>query len=212
MTLDIQYETDKQLPIDYEPLIIQVVNSALDYVDCPYEVELNVTLTDNEEIHKINREFREIDRPTDVLSFPMLEYEKPGDFKWLEENEDQLDDCFNPETGELLLGDIVISVEKVLEQAKEYGHSNERELGFLIAHSMLHLFGYDHMEEQERVVMEKKQEDILQKDTYVIIKTRNVKLQQIKHPKKYSLCLFAKMEVTLLPARCNILHALSITN
>ena len=162
MTLDIQYETDKQLPIDYEPLIIQVVNTALDYVDCPYEVELNVTLTDNEEIHKINREFREIDRPTDVLSFPMLEYEKPGDFKWLEENEDQLDDCFNPETGELLLGDIVISVEKVLEQAKEYGHSNERELGFLIAHSMLHLFGYDHMEEQERVVMEKKQEDILQ--------------------------------------------------
>ena len=69
---------------------------------------------------------------------------------------------FNPETGELLLGDIMISVEKVREQAAAYGHSEERELGFLVAHSMLHLFGYDHMEDEEREVMEKKQEEILQ--------------------------------------------------
>lgn len=162
MTLDIQYETDKTLPVDYEPLITKVVNAALDYEKCPYEVELNVTLTDNEEIHKINNEFRQIDRPTDVLSFPMLDYETPGNFDWLEADEETLDDCFNPESGELLLGDIVISVEKVISQAKEYGHSVERELGFLVAHSMLHLFGYDHMEEDERVVMEQKQEEILQ--------------------------------------------------
>lgn len=162
MTLDIQYETNKELPVDYESLITQVVHAALDYADCPYEVELNVTLTDNEEIHKINHQFRQIDRPTDVLSFPMLEYETPGDFTWLEEMEDELEDCFNPETGELLLGDIVISVEKVISQAEEYGHSKERELGFLVAHSMLHLFGYDHMEEDERVIMEQKQEEILQ--------------------------------------------------
>ena len=162
MTLDIQYETEITIPVDYEPLIIKVVNAALDYAQCPYEVELNVTLTDNAEIHKINQEFRGIDRPTDVLSFPMLEYEAPGDFTWIEENEENLDDCFDPESGELLLGDIVISVEKVVAQANEYGHSLERELGFLVAHSMLHLFGYDHMEEDERIIMEAKQEEILQ--------------------------------------------------
>lgn len=162
MTLDIQYETEITISVDYEPLIIKVVNAALDYAQCPYEVELNVTLTDNAEIHKINQEFRGIDRPTDVLSFPMLDYETPGDFTWLEENEENLADCFDPETGELLLGDIVISVEKVIAQANEYGHSVERELGFLVAHSMLHLFGYDHMEEEERIIMERKQEEILQ--------------------------------------------------
>ena len=161
MTIDIQYETEKELGIPYETLIQDVVNTALDYVECPYEVELNITLTDNEEIHKINKEFREIDRPTDVLSFPMIEYELPGDFAWIEEDELAAEDCFNPETGELLLGDIVISVEKVIEQAREYGHSLERELGFLVAHSILHLVGYDHMEEEERRVMEHKQEEIL---------------------------------------------------
>ena len=161
MTLDIQYETQKQLPVDYEEIITKVVNASLDYQKCPYEIELNVTLTDNEEIHKINKEFRDIDRPTDVLSFPMIEYQEAGDFAWLEEHEEELDDCFNPETGELVLGDIVISVEKVIVQAQEYGHSLERELGFLVAHSMLHLFGYDHMEDDERIVMEQKQEEIL---------------------------------------------------
>lgn len=162
MTLDIQYETEQTLPLNYETLITSVVEAALEYANCPYEVELNVTLTDNEEIQIINRDFRDMDRPTDVLSFPMLDYEIAGDFSWLEEQEEELDDCFNPESGELLLGDIVISVEKVKEQANEYGHSLERELGFLVAHSMLHLFGYDHMEEDERIVMEKKQEEILQ--------------------------------------------------
>ncbi len=75
--------------------------------------------------------------------------------------EDDSEDYFNPETGELLLGDIVISVEKVIEQAQKYGHSRERELAFLVAHSMLHLFGYDHIKESEREKMEKKQEEIL---------------------------------------------------
>ena len=75
--------------------------------------------------------------------------------------EEQSEDYFNPETGELLLGDIVISIDKVDEQAEKYGHSKERELAFLVAHSMLHLCGYDHMEDDERLVMEKKQEEIL---------------------------------------------------
>lgn len=157
MTIDIAYETDIQLGIEYEAIINQVVLAAIDYEKCPFECEVNVVLTDNTEIHQINKEYRQIDRATDVLSFPMVEYEYPSDFDQVEE----MEDCFHPETGELLLGDIMISVEKVKEQAEAYGHSLERELGFLIAHSMLHLFGYDHMEDEERVIMESRQTDIL---------------------------------------------------
>ncbi|SES98523.1 rRNA maturation RNase YbeY [[Clostridium] polysaccharolyticum] len=157
MTVNIEYETEKELNIPYEEIINKVINEAADYAELPYEAELNVLLTDNESIHQINLETREMDRPTDVLSFPALEYNEPGDFSII--SEDSYD--FNPDTGELMLGDIVISVEKVIEQANAYGHSEERELGFLVAHSMLHLFGYDHMEEDERIVMEKKQEEIL---------------------------------------------------
>jgi len=88
----------------------------------------------------------------------MLSYDVPGDFCFLD-NEDNND--FNPDTGEALLGDIIISVDKVFEQAESYGHSVEREYAFLITHSMLHLFGYDHMNEEEAKVMESKQKDIL---------------------------------------------------
>ena len=116
----------------------------------PYEVQVNLLLTMNDEIHEMNRDFRNIDRATDVLSFPMLEYETPGDFSHFESEED----CFDSETGELLLGDIVISKEKVIAQAEEYGHSVKREYAFLIAHSVLHLSGYDHMEEEERIEMD----------------------------------------------------------
>lgn len=158
MTIQIEYEAEKKLNLPYETIIREVVLAALDYEACPYEAEVNVLLTDDEEIHRINREFRGIDRDTDVLSFPMADYEQPAEFEKLEERPE---DYFNPETGELLLGDIVISVDKVEEQAEKYGHSEARELAFLTAHSMLHLFGYDHMEEEERLVMEKKQEAIL---------------------------------------------------
>ncbi|MCA5011232.1 rRNA maturation RNase YbeY, partial [Clostridioides difficile] len=82
---------------------------------CPYEAEVNVLITDNEDIRQINNEYRNIDNPTDVLSFPMIEYERPSDFEYLE---DAADDCFHPETGELLLGDIVISIDKVEDQAE----------------------------------------------------------------------------------------------
>lgn len=158
MTLEIEYETETRLELPAEEIITQVVKEALRYENCPYDIELNVLLTDNAAIQKINREQRNIDAPTDVLSFPMIEYETPADFSVVEE---QVEDSFNPETGELLLGDIVISVDKVLEQAESYGHSARRELAFLVAHSMLHLFGYDHMEDEERLVMEKKQSEIL---------------------------------------------------
>lgn len=164
MTIQIEYEAKRPWDLEYEPIIREVVTAALDYEKCPYEAEVNVLLTDNEEIRRLNREFRQIDRETDVLSFPMGDFEKPSDFERLEE---QSEDYFNPETGELLLGDIVISVDKVEEQAAAYGHSQERELAFLVAHSMLHLCGYDHMEDEERIVMERKQEEILSQRGYV---------------------------------------------
>lgn len=158
MTLFFEEEGDLKLPLECETLAKEVIDAAIDYVDCPYESEVNLLLTMNEEIHEMNRNFREIDRATDVLSFPMVDYEEAGNFDFLEDAVEY----FNPETGELMLGDIVISKEKVISQAEEYGHSVEREYAFLIAHSMLHLFGYDHMEEAERIVMEEKQKEILE--------------------------------------------------
>lgn len=159
-TASIYYEEEGSicLPFDPEPTARTVIEEALEYEGCPYETEVNLLLTTDEEIHAMNREFRQIDAPTDVLSFPMLEYEAPGDFSGFEDQEAS----FHPESGELLLGDIVISKDKVLKQAEEYGHSPKREFAFLIAHSMLHLFGYDHMEEDERLVMEQKQREILE--------------------------------------------------
>lgn len=162
MTIHIEYETEIGLKLDYEQIIRQVIAASADYEKCPYEAEVNVVLTDNEAIREINREHRNVDCPTDVLSFPMIEYDVPSDFAGLEAKMDaNPEDYFNPDTGELLLGDIVISVEKVIEQAEKYGHSEERELAFLIAHSMMHLFGYDHMEEEEAAVMEAKQRIVL---------------------------------------------------
>lgn len=158
MTIQFDYETDKRPEADYEQVVTDVINQAMDYENCPYEAEINVLLTDNDGIHEINKEYRQVDAPTDVLSFPMVEYEVPGEFDFLEE---QGEDCFNPETGELLLGDIILSVDKIKEQAYNYGHAEKRELAFLVAHSMLHLFGYDHMEPEEAKVMETKQEEIL---------------------------------------------------
>lgn len=158
MTLLFEEEGSLKLPLECEALAGKVIEAAIDYVDCPYEAEVNLLLTMNDEIHEMNRNFREIDHATDVLSFPMVDYEEAGNFEFLEDAMEY----FNPETGELMLGDIVISKEKVVSQAEEYGHSVEREYAFLIAHSMLHLFGYDHMEEEERIVMEEKQKEILE--------------------------------------------------
>ena len=158
MTVTIERESDIPLPFSELEVAEAVITETLDFEDCPYEVQVNIILTNNEEIRQINLEQRGIDAPTDVLSFPMIEYAYPSDFTVLEA--DGMDN-FDPDTGELMLGDIVISVDKVIEQAEKYGHDAKREYAFLIAHSMLHLFGYDHMDELERETMEHKQEDIL---------------------------------------------------
>ena len=157
MTITIENETEISFDFDYEALIRTVAEAVLDYEECPYEASLEVVLTDNEGIREVNRNARGIDSPTDVLSFPMAYYESPKDYDGL----DAQDDVFDPETGEYLLGSMMISCEKVLSQAEEYGHSAKRELAFLTAHSMLHLLGFDHMEEQERETMENEQRIIL---------------------------------------------------
>lgn len=159
MTLNYENESGRTLPFDPMELADKVICAALDYEECPYEAELNLLLTDEEGICTINREMRGIDSPTDVLSFPMLNYAMPGDFSFLEK--DEL--AFNPESGELVFGDIVVCVNRVFMQAEEYSHSAVREYAFLIAHSMLHLCGYDHMNPEEARIMEQRQEDILQK-------------------------------------------------
>lgn len=133
-------------------LIEKCLVKALEFEEFEYDTEINLLFIDNDGIKEINREYRNIDRATDVLSFPMLEEE---DGSLVIYDEDFIDDC-------VLLGDIVISLERAGEQAEEYGHSIEREIGFLAVHSVLHLLGYDHErgEEEEREMFSK-QEKIL---------------------------------------------------
>lgn len=159
MSLYMEEEGSEHLPFDTEETARLVIEAALGSEGCPYNAEINLLLTTNEDIQEMNQMFRHINKVTDVLSFPMQEYETPGDFSHMEESAGS---CFNLETGELILGDIVISKERVVSQAKDYGHSSRREYAFLVAHSMLHLFGYDHIEEEERLVMERKQREILE--------------------------------------------------
>lgn len=158
MTFYIDKECNMEFPFDIESVAKMVMEKALEYVNCPYDAEINLLITDNEGIRQYNRDYRNIDRETDVLSFPNVDYEIPGDFSHVEES---FEDYFDPDSGSLLLGDMIISAPKVFEQAKAYGHSEKREFAFLIAHSMLHLCGYDHMEDEERIEMEKHQEAIL---------------------------------------------------
>ncbi len=129
------------------------VKTSLEYMDFPQKSEISVMFVDNEEIRKLNHEHRDIDRATDVLSFPLFEYDEDGAI--IEEDLD-----FSP-CGEMMLGDIVISLERAKEQAEEYGHSFEREIGFLTVHSMLHLFGFDHMTPEDEEEMFTYQTEIL---------------------------------------------------
>lgn len=159
MTVHLELECTPGWDFDMEAVARLVTEAVLDAEKCPYEAEVGITLTSNEEIRLINREQRGIDSPTDVLSFPMTQFPQAGDFEVLEE--DEYMDSFHPDTGELMLGDIIISVDRVEAQAQDYGHSLKREYAFLIAHSMLHLIGYDHMEPDEAALMEQKQDAIL---------------------------------------------------
>lgn len=158
MNLYLENETDVSFPFSVEDTARLVCEAVLEQEGCPYETQVSIVLTDSAGIRELNREYRGMDRETDVLSFPNVDFRQEGVF---DIDEDSEADYFDPETGELVLGDIMICVDKVSRQAREYGHSQRREYAFLVAHSMLHLCGYDHMEEEERLRMERRQEEIL---------------------------------------------------
>ncbi len=144
----------------YIDLISKVTQHILLSEGCTYDSEVSVILTDDEEIRQTNLSFREIDKATDVLSFPNFDFNTPANFSILKDYENDFD-YFNPENKAFYLGDIMISDVKARLQAEEYGHSYTREFAFLIAHSILHLIGYDHMTTEEATVMEEKQRNYL---------------------------------------------------
>ena len=158
MTFYSENETGTNFTFDWKEVFEQVAEAVLEQEGCPYEVQISLLLTDNAGIREFNRDNRGIDKETDVLSFPNIDFEEVSNFDHVEEDEA---DYFDPETGELILGDIIISVEKIKSQANEYGHSEKREFAFLIAHSMYHLCGYDHMTEEDEKIMNEKQDMLL---------------------------------------------------
>ena len=145
--LDISWEIDEEKRL--ENMIIETAKTALELEGGKCDIDLSVVITDNDNIREINNEQRKIDKATDVLSFPGYEKDEWEDLK----KGDEL----------VYIGDIVISKEKVEEQAIEYGHSFEREFCYLVAHGMLHLMGYDHMVESDKVVMRGKEEEVMKK-------------------------------------------------
>lgn len=157
MTFYVENESEFEFDFSVDKIANDVANAVLQQECGPTDVEINLLITDNEGIREFNREYRNIDNATDVLSFPNLDFDRPADFSAAQQAEFEAD-YYNPESGELVLGDIIISADRVISQAEEYGHSIKREFAFLIAHSMLHLCGYDHIEETEACVMEERQE------------------------------------------------------
>ena len=133
------------LPEDCEELLASLIKRGLEYIGAPSKAEISVSFVDREEIKELNRQYRDIDQDTDVLSFPFTE---PGE--WQEDNDLPT-----------ALGDIIICTDVAVEQARAYGHSLERELGFLMVHGLLHLAGYDHMDPDEEKQMRQAQREIL---------------------------------------------------
>ena len=145
MTVFITNEQDKiEIPAEWEEKINQVAAICLREEQLPEDVEVDLLFVDNEAIREMNLEYRDKDSATDVLSFPMYE------------PDEEIDD-----EEEVLLGDIVISLERAQEQCEEYGHSLEREVMYLLVHGLLHLAGYDHMEEEDKKVMRAQEEKLL---------------------------------------------------
>lgn len=147
-------DTQEAFPVDdaLQALIEQVIAKTLEYEQFAKPAEVSVLLVDDMQIREINGEFRQLDKPTDVLSFPMLDFSGGR----------AIDSVGDSYLGTVVLGDIVVSLERAHAQAEEYGHSFQREIGFLVCHSVLHLLGYDHETEEERAVMRQKEESVLE--------------------------------------------------
>ncbi|HHY83031.1 MAG TPA: rRNA maturation RNase YbeY [Clostridiales bacterium] len=160
MTLLIDNHQDIVSDIDeLQEFFETVLKKTLEHVNADIDAEVSLMLTNNEEIRTLNREYRQKDTATDVLSFPLIDLDPVNQEDW----HAALHDNAMPDTGEVVLGDIVISVEKAREQAAEYGHGLKRELGFLMVHGLLHLLGYDHEKNLENEdIMNQLQETILQ--------------------------------------------------
>ena len=154
MKLKIYFENDQEkhsIHYNLKMLIRHTILETLDYEGMENDVEVSVTFVDDEGIRELNNKFRGMDKPTDVLSFPLLDYEGESEEPFFDEL------CHN-------LGDIVISLERAMAQANEFGHSFEREVAFLTAHSMLHLLGYDHeLSDEDDADMRARQNDIMER-------------------------------------------------
>ena len=149
MNLFIENYTNQSLTDEYKKIISDVIKYALTLENINSKPEISVCFVDNDKIKNLNKKFRSIDKETDVLSFPMIEFNNQPKDVLIKKN--------------ILLGDIVISLPKAFEQAKEYGHTIEREIAFLTAHGILHLLGYDHINSEDEKIMFEKQEIILSK-------------------------------------------------
>ena len=151
--IDIILECVNEEDLKYEEMISKAAEAVLECENHDFDAEISVTLTDNDEIREINREHRGIDKETDVLSFPLYDFETPSVF---DEAQVSIDGDVR------VLGDIVISVEKIIAQAAEYGHSVEREMSYMTVHSMLHLLGYDHMTDEDKTLMRSREEKVME--------------------------------------------------
>ena len=160
MTVYFEDEAGISFGFDPEEKVEEVIAFVRDHVECPYDIEVSVTLVDTDTIRQVNSQFRQIEKVTDVLSFPMMEYDSPRDFGG-QAFQNSL--SLSPDTQEMILGDILLCSEVVKTQAEEYGHSELREFCFLVVHSMRHLFGYDHIQEEDRREMEEEQRKIMER-------------------------------------------------
>lgn len=158
MTIWINNDNEFDIFEGYQDVLRDVIKACIEEENYPSNIEVSISLVSNKEIQKLNLEFRNINKYTDVLSFPMINFKEN-----LSLNDVDIKDCINIDTKEIVLGDIIISVEQAKKQAQEFNHSLKREIAFLTAHSMFHLMGYDHMQPQEEKIMIEKQKKILSK-------------------------------------------------
>ena len=152
MAVYVENQTAARFPFHYKQLIGRAVRTVMEDKKIPPELDVNVMVVDAEAMRQINRETRGIDSATDVLSFPYFEFAQTGFF------DEQVQDWADED----ILGDIVLCAERIISQAEEYGHSQKREMAFLVVHSMLHLIGYDHMEEADAQLMEAEQRRMME--------------------------------------------------
>lgn len=156
MLIQINNETDVKIEEKILDSINDVIKITLLSENIPDNIEVSISFVNSEEIKEINNTYRNINKETDVLSFPIIDFSEE-----YEDIQDLFDDNINLDTNNIILGDVIISVQRTLKQSLEYNHSLEREICFLVVHSMLHLLGYDHMVDDEEKIMIAKQNEIM---------------------------------------------------